>query len=75
MAVSLAFTLAEASEILDPPMTRQQLKAIVEALGWQPCGKRYTGHAGRPLVTYDAERIMRLHGALIPFLDHGGQDV
>src|SRR5437899_2877273 len=69
MAADLAFTLAEAATILDPPMTPEQLRAIVTALGWQPCGKRHTGRGGRPADTWDAGRLMRLHAAVTPFLD------
>ena len=53
--------------ILDPPMTEQQLRAIVRVLGWQPDGHRRTGHVGRPAPAYRAERIMALHAALLPF--------
>lgn len=68
MAAALAFTLAEAVTVLDPPMTEQQLRMIVRALGWQPAGKRYTGRSGHPGSTFDAAELMRLHAALIPFM-------
>jgi hypothetical protein len=68
MAATLAFTLAEAATVLDPPMTERQLYAIVHALGWQPAGKRYTGHGGHPRHTYEAAEIMALHAAIAPFL-------
>jgi hypothetical protein len=71
MAVSVAFTLAEAATVLDPPMTEQQLRLVVRALGWQPAGKRYTGRRGHPEVTYDAGQIMGLHAALVPFIGPG----
>ena len=66
--MALAFTLAEAATVLDPPMTEQQLRLIVRALGWQPDGKRYTGRRGHPEATFDAAAIMRLHQALVPFM-------
>ena len=68
MATALAFTLAEAAQILDPPMTEQQLRAIVHALGWQPDSQRYTGRAGRPTACYDATRLWQLHAAVAPFI-------
>lgn len=69
MAANLAFTLAEAATILDPPMTEAQLRAITGALGWQPDGSRYSGRPGRPAATFEAAKIMRLHAALLPFLE------
>jgi hypothetical protein len=71
MATALAFTLAEAATVLDPPMTEQQLRAIVTALGWQPDGHRHTGRAGRPAPAYDATRLMQLHAAVTPFIEIG----
>jgi hypothetical protein len=68
MPTAITLTLAEASQVLDPPMTEQQLRAIVSALGWQPHGGRHTGKAGRPMATYDATRLMQLHAALAPFI-------
>ena len=64
----IAFTLSEAAGILNPPLTEQQLRMIIKALGWQPAGKRHTGRGGHPFDTFDAAQIMRLHAALIPFM-------
>ena len=61
-------TLAEASAVLNPPMTEKQLRQIVRALGWQHAGTRPSGRAGHPPLTYDAARLMALHRALLPFL-------
>lgn len=58
-------TLAEASEVLDPPLTVKQLREIVRALGWKPAGNRYSGRAGHPHATYSAEKIMKMHRALV----------
>jgi hypothetical protein len=69
--VALAFTLAEAATVLDPPMTEQQLRLIVTALALSPAGARHTGRAGRPLPTYDAATLLRIHAALLPWLEHG----
>ena len=63
-----ALTLAEAATILEPAMTEAQLRAIVTALRWQPDGYRSNGRPGHPWPTYNAEQIMKLHGALSPWL-------
>lgn len=68
MPVATALTLAEAAQVLEPAMTEQQLRAIITALGWQPEGWRRRATRGHPFPTYDAEKILRLHGALTPFL-------
>ena len=64
----VALTLAEASTLLDPPMTERQLREIVRALRWQPAGTRRTGRAGHPTLAYDSADILRLHAALVPWL-------
>ncbi len=61
-------TLAEASEVLDPPIAEQQLREIVHALRWKPAGNRQTGRSGHPRATYPAGAIMKLHAALLPWL-------
>jgi hypothetical protein len=66
--VDAALTLAEASQVLDPPMTEQQLRAIIGALGWQPAGTRPSGRRGRPAATYPWQQISQLHAALVPWL-------
>lgn len=68
MVQAVTLTLAEAATVLDPPVTEQQLRAIVTALGWQPHGARHTGKAGRPAPCYDATRLMQLHASLAPFI-------
>jgi len=68
MASAVSLTLAEASQVLDPPLSERQLRQIVHALGWMPAGHRYTGRAGRPAPEYDATEILRLHAALAPWL-------
>lgn len=69
MAVSVAFTLGEAAEVLDPPLSEDQLRRIIRALGWKPAGHRYNGKSGHPPATWDLARIQRLHAALLPFMD------
>jgi hypothetical protein len=64
-----ALTLAEAAQVLDPPITERDLRAIVAALHWEPAEVRRNGHSGRPPAAYNATRLMRLHAALVPFMD------
>jgi len=66
--VDAALTLAEAAQILDPPMTERQLRAIIGALGWQSAGTRPSGRRGRPAATYPWQQITELHAALVPWL-------
>ena len=68
MAMAVTLTLSEAATVLDPPVTEQQLRQIVTALGWQPTGVRHTGRAGRPAPAYNATRLIELHAAIVPFI-------
>lgn len=68
MPAAVALTLAEASQVLDPPLSEKQLRAIVTALGWKPDGWRHRTGRGHPFPTYDAQEILRLHSAVVPFL-------
>lgn len=68
MVQAVTLTLAEASEILEPAMTEQQLRTIITALGWKPAGWRHRHGRGHPWPEYDATRILALHAALVPFL-------
>jgi len=68
MPPAVAFTLREAAEVLNPPVTERQLRQIVTALGWKPAGHRHTGRSGHPFPTYDAAELLALHAALVPFL-------
>jgi hypothetical protein len=68
MPAAVTLTLAEAAAVLDPPLSERQLRLIiVKALAWEPDEYRHTGRPGRPTFAYDAERILRLHAALLPF--------
>jgi hypothetical protein len=64
-----ALTIAEAAQILQPPISERQLRAIVAALRWEPAEVRRNGHSGRPPAAYDAGRLLQLHAALVPFMD------
>jgi hypothetical protein len=66
MSEAVALTLAEASQVLDPPIP--ELGVIVHALGWPPAGYRHTGRPGHPAATYEATRLLQLHAALSPFI-------
>lgn len=68
MATAVTLTLAEAAMVLDPPVSEQQLRQIVTALGWQPHGWRPRNGRGHPWPEYDATQLIRLHAALLPFL-------
>ena len=65
--MDVGLTLAEAAELLHPPMTERQLRAIVRSLRWQPAGWRHNGH-GHPYATYRWDDIVKLHAALLPFM-------
>jgi hypothetical protein len=69
---AVEFTLSEAASVLDPPLSEQQLRVIVRALGWAPTGWQHPG-TGRshPVACYDAARLLALHGALAPFIGAG----
>lgn len=71
MPATVTLTLAEAAQVLDPPVSERQLRAIVAALRLQPCGQRRDGRPGRPAARYDATEILRLHAALAPWLASG----
>lgn len=71
MPAAVTLTLAEAAAMLDPPVSERQLRAIVSALRWQPSGQRRTGRQGFPALTYDSAEILKLHGALTPWLRTG----
>jgi hypothetical protein len=62
------FTIPEAVTMLNPPMPEAQLREIIRALRWQPAGLKYTGHVGRPTLTYEWTQITKLHEALLPWL-------
>jgi hypothetical protein len=68
MPAAVDLTLSEAAAVLDPPVSEQQLRQIVTALGWKPHGWRRRVTRGHPFPTYDATEILRLHAAMVPFL-------
>lgn len=63
-----AWTLDEAARLLDPAMTVEQLRHLVQAAGLQAVGARRTGRPGRPAPTYAAADLLQAHAALAPLL-------
>lgn len=63
-----AWTLDEAAALLDPPMSVEQLRHLVQAVALQPVGTRRTGRRGRPAPTYDSAALLRAHAAIAPLL-------
>jgi hypothetical protein len=60
-------TLAELADLLDPPVTVEQVKNLIHAVQLQPVSYRRTGRQGRPAPEYDARLVMQAHGALSQF--------
>ena len=59
------WTIADAADQLNPPMSETEVRAMVEAFAITSNGKRLTGRRGKPLPTYDPELIQRAHAALM----------
>ena len=68
MTGGATWTLAEAAQVLDPPITEQRLRHLVTALRVQPAGTRRQHARGRPTDTYHAADLMRLHAAITLWL-------
>ena len=64
-------TLNELADLLDPPVTIDQVHHMVRLIKLEPCGWRHSGRPARPTALYDAATIMELHSVLIPFMHHG----
>lgn len=64
-------TMRELADLLDPPVTVEQVFHMVRAVGLEPCGWRRSGRRGRPAALYDAATVMELHSLLIPFVLNG----
>lgn len=62
-----AWTLDEAAALLDPPMSVEQVRALIVAAGIPSAGYR-RGRRGRPAKTYDAAMLVRAHAAIAPLL-------
>ncbi|GAA2092381.1 hypothetical protein [Actinomadura alba] len=62
------WTVEDAAHLLDPPMTVEQVRALITAAGIRPAGHRRTGRPGRPAPAYDPAVLLRAHAALVPLL-------
>jgi hypothetical protein len=56
----IGLTLAEAVQVLDPPMPRRELARRLKDVA--PCGSTY-GRRGRRAAVYPIDAIMRVHAA------------
>jgi hypothetical protein len=66
--VTETWTAEDAAALLDPPMTVEQVRAMIRAAAIPAVGQRRTGRRGRPADTYDPDLLLRAHAALVPFL-------
>jgi hypothetical protein len=62
-------TLEEIAEVLDPPVTAEQLMRIINQLpglrpAWARAGGPGSGKPGPPAKLYDLDEVMELHGRL-----------
>lgn len=65
----MLWSVADAVELLDPPMTRRQIRALITLADIRPVGTRSAGRlGGRPAYVYDAHAIQRAHRAAAPML-------
>jgi len=61
------WTIDEAVQWLDPPISRRQLADLIGTLRVQSRGTR-PRPMGRPAYVYDSAEIMRLHSAVVEWL-------
>jgi hypothetical protein len=73
----VGLTVKELSELLDPPVTPEQVWHLVCYTRLKPCGYRRSGQRGRPAALYDARMVMELHTAfadlMVPYTQHAAQ--
>lgn len=62
------WTAEDAANLLDPPMTLEEVRALIRATRLTPVGTRHTGRRGRPADVYDSATILRAHTAIAPLL-------
>lgn len=58
-------TIPELVDLLDPPMTASQVKALIVVMKLRPCGRRLTGRRGRPVLEYDPQPVMAAHADMV----------
>lgn len=61
-------TVEEAVKYLDPPVTAEVLRKLIDVTGLQAEGKRRRSGPGRPALTYSLQKLARLHAANIPLI-------
>lgn len=66
-ALGERWTLEEAARRLDPPVSVEQLRAMVHLAGLRPVGRRRMG-LGRFRFVYDARQICDAHAQVAPLL-------
>lgn len=59
------WTIEEAAALLDPPITPDELRALLLAARIEPSGQRRTGRRGRPSTIYDPAELMQAHAAMV----------
>jgi len=62
------WTIEDAAALLDPPMTADEVRALIHAARIRPVGQRRTGRRGRPADTYNPADLMRAHAGIAPLL-------
>ena len=60
-------TVKELADLLDPPVTQDQIMHLICYIGLEPCGRRRSGRRGRPAALYDSATVMGAHSALVPY--------
>jgi hypothetical protein len=60
--------MRELADLLDPPVTVEQVFHLVRYIGLEPCGWRRSGRRGRPTALYDARVVMEAHTLLVPVM-------
>ena len=65
--VDAGLTMRELADLLDPPVTVEQVRHLVRYIKLEPCGWRRSGRRGKPAALYDARTVMEAHAVLVPF--------
>lgn len=66
--MTYGLTVKELADLLDPPLTPQQVIHMICLLGLKPCGYRRSGQRGRPAALYEAKKIMAVHAVIVPYI-------
>lgn len=57
------WTVVEAVESLDPPLTEDQLRSLIYRAGLVPIAIRRNGRVGRPRCAYDPDAVLAVHAS------------